>query len=786
MKKKRINIFLNIAVLCMCVCALAIGVYSAKHATLNVSGTIGFSAHDCEVAISGVMNAYTENANGTNDAVVKYFNKTKSEGGEANIIKEGGLSNTWDIGSVCFDDLNVDKYHYVNDICFTFNITNNSAFYVDVTVDQKCINNNRIYIYAPNNGETLAPKGQDGSSITLIVKIQLEKDANGEYSALSTPLDLSKASSLLNFKKSQAPAYLGSNWRAIIFKEFLGVADSDVDSAWSESTKVSFLREINDTILNGFDKNADGTYKYVSVGAINETSNAGNLTNAVSDVVAYYKSTSKEVIVYSPARIYAPQNCQTLFMGCTKLIDIDFSNFDTSKTINMGGMFCGEAGKDSNGNTVFTYLNMETIDLTNIDTSNVDGTGYSFMQMFAINNVKYLDLRNFNTSKVTNVQLMFGNCPNLETLELRNFDTKNLINCNSMFTGTNGIISGFKKLDLKSFNTTNVTSTTAMFQLCSNLTELNVENFDTKNVTNMAYMFNYCSALTKLDLSSFDTSNVTNMTAMFRRCKSLKKLDLSRFNTLKVTDMSTMFYQDSSLTELDISNFNTSNVTKMSFMFAANTGTNDADAMKLKKLDLRHFDVSKVTKFNSMFYRCEYLEELNITGWKTTSATTFSEMFNRCSSLKAVDVSSFDTSNVTDMNEMFSDCYELESLDLSNFNTSNVTRMASMFSADVGASVDNKVMKLKTLDLSSFDTSKVTDMSAMFNRCSNLTTIKVSSKWNTSAVTISISMFAECTALVGQNGTSYANILTTDADNANLVKYAVVDTVSTPGYLTLK
>ena len=773
MKKRKFNFIIDIAVLCLCVAAIAIGVYSAKQATLNVSGTIGFNAHDCEVAVSGVMNAYTQNANGTNDAVVKYFNKTEAEGGEANIVKGTGSTNTWDIGSVCFDDLNVDKYHYVNDISFTFTITNNSAFYVDVTVDQKCINNDRIFIYAPNNGETLAPKGQDGSSVTLIVKIQLEKDANGEYSALPSALDLTQASPLLNFQKSQAPAYLSKDWTTQITNTY-GISDIKT------TTKISFLREINDTLLTNYDKNEDGTYKTVSVGAVNENSTAGNLTENVSDVTAYYNSTNKEIIIYSPARIYAPQSCQTMFFGCTKLTNINFANFDTSKTKNMGGMFSGTTGKDSSGNTVYYYLNMETIDVSNFDTSNVDGSGTGILQMFAISNVKNIDLRNFNTSKITDTRLMFSNCPNLESLELRNFDTTNVTTFTSMFAGTNGV-QGFKKLDLKSFNIQKATNISGMFQYCSNLEEINIGSFDTSNVTDLSFLFNRCSSLTSLDVSYFNTSKATTMKGMFTSCSSLKSLDLNNFDTSNVTDMGNMFYCCSSLSELKISNFNTSKVTSMRFMFAAKTGSTESDIMRFRKLDLSHFDVSKVTDFTSMFYRCEYLEELNLSGWKTTSATSFRELFNRCAALKSVDVSGFDTSNVTNLSQMFSDCAQIESLDLRHFNTSKVTDMSGMFSSDFG----NIKMKLKTLDLSSFDTSKVTNMAEMFSRCGNLTTIYVGANWNTSAVKDSAGMFAECTVLVGANGTSYANMLTTDADNANLVKYAVVDTESTPGYLTL-
>ena len=628
MKKRKFNFIIDIAVLCLCVAAIAIGVYSAKQATLNVSGTIGFNAHDCEVAVSGVMNAYTQNANGTNDAVVKYFNKTEAEGGEANIVKGTGSTNTWDIGSVCFDDLNVDKYHYVNDISFTFTITNNSAFYVDVTVDQKCINNDRIFIYAPNNGETLAPKGQDGSSVTLIVKIQLEKDANGEYSALPSALDLTQASPLLNFQKSQAPAYLSKDWKTQITNTY-GISDIKT------TTKVSFLREINDTLLTNYDKNVDGTYKTVSVGAVNENSTAGNLTENVSDVTAYYNSTNNEIIIYSPARIYAPQSCKALFRAYTKLTSIVFSNFDTSKTKDMGGMFSGRWTR-SDSNLTLSYMSLKNLDITSFDTSNVSAKN-DFTQMFAANIFKTLDLRNFNTSQVVDMAKMFYFSTNLKTLELRNFDTSKVTTMQLMFGGYEDYKMNITDLDLKSFNTSNVENFGSMFQRCSVLESLNIENFDTSKATTFDGMFLGCSALKNIIVNNFNTSGVTNMRAMFDECSSLKLIDLSHFDTSNVTNMSLMFYGCSSLNDLNISNF---------------------------------------------------------------------------------------------------------------------------------------------------DTSKVTNMAKMFSRCGNLTTIYVGAKWNTSAVTDSAEMFAECTVLVGANGTSYANMLTTDADNAKLVKYAVVDTESTPGYLT--
>ena len=49
--KKKFSILIDIAVICLCICALAIGVYSATTAQLTVSGSIGFTAHNCELLV---------------------------------------------------------------------------------------------------------------------------------------------------------------------------------------------------------------------------------------------------------------------------------------------------------------------------------------------------------------------------------------------------------------------------------------------------------------------------------------------------------------------------------------------------------------------------------------------------------------------------------------------------------------------------------------------------------------------------------------------------------------
>ena len=147
-------------------------------------------------------------------------------------------------------------------------------------------------------------------------------------------------------------------------------------------------------------------------------------------------------------------------------------------------------------------------------------------------------LENLNTSKVTRMGSMFGNCSSLTSL------------------------------NLASLKTGNVKDMVWMFSDCKKLTSLNLASFKTDNVEEMFGMFEYCEKLTSINLSSFNTSKVNNMTEMFRGCSSLKSLNLSNFKTGMVRVFSNMFYGCKSLSTLDISTFNTDKAWTMEGMFA--------------------------------------------------------------------------------------------------------------------------------------------------------------------------------------------------------------------------
>ena len=62
--------------------------------------------------------------------------------------------------------------------------------------------------------------------------------------------------------------------------------------------------------------------------------------------------------------------------------------------------------------------------------------------------------------------------------------------------------SSLKELNLNNFNSNNVINMECMFYLCSSLKELNLNNFNTNNVTNMSGMFSKCSDQLKLKIKS--------------------------------------------------------------------------------------------------------------------------------------------------------------------------------------------------------------------------------------------------------------------------------------------
>lgn len=316
---------------------------------------------------------------------------------------------------------------------------------------------------------------------------------------------------------------------------------------------------------------------------------AVNVEDETSDyeIKLWLDPTDKTAYYYAePEKVYLNTDSGRMFNSIyyeqeiKNILEIDLSNFDTSKVTNMSSMF-GSMSK------------LTTLNLSSFNTSKVADMSNMFYGMSKLTN---LNLSNFDTSKVTNMSGMFSIMPSLTTLDISSFDTSKVTDMGFMFSS----MSKLTTLNISNFDTSKVTYMRYMFNNMSNLTTLNLFHFDTSKVTNMGYMFSGMSNLVTLDLSSFDTSKVTDMYAMFSDMSKLTTLDLSNFDTSKVTTMYAMFRNMPNLTTLDLSNFDTSKVTNMDSIFSL--GSEDIAKDNLGKIYVNNdFDTTKLTNFSEMF-----------------------------------------------------------------------------------------------------------------------------------------------------------------------------------------
>lgn len=233
------------------------------------------------------------------------------------------------------------------------------------------------------------------------------------------------------------------------------------------------------------------------------------------------------------------------------------------------------------------------------------------------------------------LDLGYGNYPNWDThaAEIKKvvfkagFRDETHTTCSKWFSGCTNLtsIEGIENL-----NTSNVTNMNEMFGQCSNLETLDLSHFNTEKVGNMSNMFNGCTKLRDLNISSFNTENVTNMYGMFYGCSSLDSLDLSHFNTRYVRNdqMNYMFNGCSSLSSLDVSNFTTDKPgMQLDGLFQG--------CSSLQTLDLSSFDISGAGSVNYLFDGCSALQTIYVSDlFKIKYGVKSSNMFRDCHLLK--------------------------------------------------------------------------------------------------------------------------------------------------------
>ena len=130
-------------------------------------------------------------------------------------------------------------------------------------------------------------------------------------------------------------------------------------------------------------------------------------------------------------------------------------------------------------------------------------------------------------------------------MDMKNLNTSKVTNMNSLFVGVGENANTVTIYNMDEWDTSNVTDMSGMFaQVGKNANTVTIENiggWNTSNVTSMDSMFRStgknATSWSIGTISGWDTSNVTSMTHMFKDAgvNASYTLDLSGWNVSKVT-----------------------------------------------------------------------------------------------------------------------------------------------------------------------------------------------------------------------------------------------------------
>ena len=167
-------------------------------------------------------------------------------------------------------------------------------------------------------------------------------------------------------------------------------------------------------------------------------------------------------------------------------------------------------------NKIEIYFSSEITSFENFFNSDYDAN---------VKNILYIDFVFSLSSSFTNLKSLFYGCNLLESIDLSNIDTSNVIDMSSIFYGC----SSLKSINLSNFVTEKVEDMSNMFNGCRKIKYLNLSNFDTSLVTSMNSMFYGCQALEYLDISNFNLVSITSIEQMFNGIININYINL--YNT---------------------------------------------------------------------------------------------------------------------------------------------------------------------------------------------------------------------------------------------------------------
>lgn len=323
-------------------------------------------------------------------------------------------------------------------------------------------------------------------------------------------------------------------------------------------------------------------------------------------------------------------NASYMFTNCTSLQTVGEINLPLAQ--NVGNLLSGcpiqtlgDLNLPAATNTSFAFQNCGS--LTQVGAVNmplVQDASYMFSYCGSLATIGPIQM-----DAITTATSMFDSCGSLTSLTINGVGNNTLVNMGRMFYGC-------AELSMLSFSpVTNVaTSTDQMYYNCKKLTSVDISGIS-GNLASVSGMFYNCELLTGISFNSaFNTSAVTSFSAMFSGCLALASLDLSTFDTSAATNMYEMFRACRNLTTIGATTvFTTTALTSTDRMFS---GCRNLESVDLSSL------AGHLESITEMFSSCEKLTTIHLSNnFNTEAVANYSYVFYYCRSLSQLYIKGF-------------------------------------------------------------------------------------------------------------------------------------------------
>ena len=387
---------------------------------------------------------------------------------------------------------------------------------------------------------------------------------------------------------------------------------------------------------------------------------------SMSDMFLYSKTRNIDLSSFDTSNV---TNMGRMFYIASDVENIDISSFDTSKVENMSYMFSALYKLKTIDLSSFDTKNLKSLESIfyndkYLEEVNMDNWNLELVEMFSgwinecqnlkkmslknwkihnilpifnyASNLEIIDVTGWDTSNVTNFSYLFAYCRNLYNIEgITTWDTGSALDMSNMFNDCRKI----KSLDLSNFNTENVSSFYEMFLNCTSLETLNLDNWNLNNIIYNQYMFMNTNSLKTISAKNWKIGNIAPQSVFYSNGSAIETIDVTGWNLSNTTVLYNTFNYSISLKKIiGLNSWDTSNILDMNHLFYISS---------VQELDLSSWDTSKVTNMNSMFDNSNNLKTIYVGDkFNTNSVTDSGGMFSNTPLLVGGNGTTYDSNHV--------------------------------------------------------------------------------------------------------------------------------------------